>query len=170
MIPEDQLCQAFDPMMFLEEKNLKKDDSSFVMSTSCVAPAYAYIEGSHGKKFLCDFHYFYEQRMVSLKNIRDWAAVAEVCLENFESIKDTFDKTVTERTIFEKCWCEEDAFVEIDTRVINSSRFFCNFHFRKFYYRSITNSIQVPKSAILKDERIFMTKTIKQEAISLKLL
>jgi len=54
-IPEGQVCQAFDPLMMMPEKLLRPELKNR-MSTSCVAPAYVYIEGSRGQRFLCDFH------------------------------------------------------------------------------------------------------------------
>jgi hypothetical protein len=165
-ILKDQICQAFDPMMILPEKNLKKTEYGFVMSTSCIAPAYVFLDGIHGKKFLCDFHYFYEQDIVSRKSKKEWSLVAKTCIENLDSIKDTFNKNIEERIITEKCWCEKDAFVELDpnSKFINGKTFFCNFHFRKYYYRCLTNKIPLTEEIILRDERIFMKETIKEEA------
>lgn len=167
----EQKCQAFDPMMILKEKNLKQGEYGFIMSTSCIAPSYVFLDGIHGKRFLCDFHYFYEKDIVSRKSLKEWSLVANVCIENLDSIKETFDKNIKERVIVEKCWCERDAFVELDknSKFIEGANFYCNFHFRKFYYRCLTNNIRLTESVILRDERIFMKETIKEEASSLML-
>jgi len=62
-IPEGQICQAFDPRMIMTDNVLKSHNAKFQPNTSCVAPAYVYVEGKHGKRFLCDTHYYYELYM-----------------------------------------------------------------------------------------------------------
>ena len=62
-IPEGQICQAFDPRMIKTEEELRKHNTNLQPNTSCLAPAYVYVEGKHGKRFLCDSHYYYELYM-----------------------------------------------------------------------------------------------------------
>ena len=71
-IPQGQLCQAFDPMMYLPEKTLHIIDDPSKANTSCVAPAFVYLEGSRGKRFLCDYHYFYEKNMTESSTPNLW--------------------------------------------------------------------------------------------------
>lgn len=82
-----QQCQAFDPMMLLESKAQQLSSELKRLSTSCVAPAYVYVEGSHGKKYLCDFHYIYEKSTLSEPEIKEVFALE---IENFQLITETF--------------------------------------------------------------------------------
>jgi hypothetical protein len=163
-IPEGQVCQAFDPMMILPEKTfdlaLKKPPN-----TSCVAPAYVYIEGTRGKKFLCDYHYFYEKSMTSVRDQESWSKIEEVFIDEREKVKETFAKVGhTERTFSAKCWCENEAFVKVTLRDGFHTGYLCNFHFRKKLYREMSNDIDTYKESMVFDERSFMKTTIAEEA------
>jgi hypothetical protein len=157
-ISEDQICQSFDPMMILKEKNITYAKN---MNTSCLAPAYVYLEGSRGKRFLCDFHYAYEKNITINSRPNEWKNIALIFSEKLELIKDTFDKTIKEKTIFQKCWCYKDAFVSATTN--DSIGYFCNFHYRKNLYRFLSNDIDPITIGKIKDERIFFKKTIIEE-------
>jgi hypothetical protein len=169
MIPINQRCQSFDPFMTLPQKMNSVDTSALQTTVSCYAPAYVYIEGDHGKKFLCDFHYEYEKVMVVSRHPEDWPGIVSKFIDEREKIKETFDKTKTKRTILnKKCWCKGEAFVEISpiTKQTRSS-FFCNFHYRKLYYRHLSNKQPIENTHLINDERVFMEKTIVEEAESL---
>lgn len=161
-IPDEQTCQAFDPMVSLSYKAIREDLVN-LMSTSCVAPAFVYLEGSRGKRFLCDFHYVYERNMTNDSTPNLWPEVAKSMIEKLETIKDTFDKKATVRTFSEPCWCKEEAFVKIINEFEGEDKFFCNFHWRKTYYRSLSNSFTYSKSQHIIDERILSKQTIKEE-------
>jgi hypothetical protein len=167
-IPEGQVCQAFDPMMILPEKTfgieLKKPPN-----TSCVAPSSVYIEGIRGKRFLCDYHYFYEKSMSSARSEEQWPLVASVFVDEREKIKDTFQKlSYSSRTFIEKCWCDNEAFVKVTDKNQDTSDYFCNFHYRKKLYRELSNDINTAEINDIVDERVFMKTTIKEEAENAK--
>lgn len=182
-IPEGQSCQAFDPMMFLPEKTFNIISSDEFPNTSCVAPAYVYIEGAHGKKFLCDFHYYYELNMTRdswVKNGTDaWEKIQEYIIDEREKIKETFAKNVTTGfTIGKECElgsgtrykCNSEAFVRMKKKSSNSETdafFYCNFHFRKNYYRYYSNGVVYEDIYDIIDERYRMTTTIAEESSSL---
>jgi hypothetical protein len=182
-IPTDQVCQAFDPMMFLPEKTYNIIGSDQFPNTSCVAPAFVYIEGMHGKKFLCDFHYYYELNMTrdSLYKIGSeaWKGIQNFIIDEREKIKDTFAKNIsTSVTVGKKCElgygtkysCKSDGLVCIikkDSNNGNDPFFYCNFHFRKNYYRYYSNGVIFEDVYNIVDERSRMTMTIAEEALNL---
>ena len=161
-IPEGQLCQAFDPMVSLSHKAIRPDLIN-MMNTSCVAPAFVYLEGSRGKRFLCDFHYVYERNMTNDFTPNIWPDVEGYIFEKLETIVDTFDKTATVRTFKELCWCQEEAFVKVVNDQVGEDKFFCNFHWRKTYYRSLSNNFVYAEPHNIIDERILSNQTIKEE-------
>jgi hypothetical protein len=163
-ILEDQICQAFDPIMILPEKtfglDLKKPPN-----TSCVAPAYVYMEGIRGKRFLCDYHYFYEKSMTSARDEANWWKMEQIFIDERERVKETFAKVdYKQRTFFEKCWCENEAFVKVVEKYGHNKDYFCNFHFRKKFYRELSNDIDTYKNCEIVDERAFMEISIAEEA------
>ena len=96
-IPKDQRCQAFDPKMNLPPSVLKVQNAKENANTSCTAHAFVYIEGSHGKKFLCDYHYYYEVYMTKsgyLPPDNPWQNIQEFILDETERVKETFAKNV----------------------------------------------------------------------------
>jgi len=197
-IPEEQVCQAFDPMMFLPEKTLNILGASENANPSCVAPAFVYIEGTHGKKFLCDYHYYYEMNMTRTRANSHlgtpWESIQEFMIDERERVKDTFAKNVeTRMTVGHNCHifsthkpslvCTAEAFVNVKpkhkvdgkinftyTRNFNEKDgvFYCNFHFRKNYYRYYSNGVVYEDVHEIIDERSRMTQTIAEEAASLK--
>ena len=167
-IPKGQACQAFDPMMILPDKTFGMDLKS-PPNTSCVAPASVYIEGIRGKRFLCDFHYFYEKSMSSVRSESAWDLVTQVFVDEREKIKETFPKlSYTSRTFKEKCWCDNEAFVKVTDKSGYDSDYFCNFHYRKKLYRELSNDIDTLENNNIVDERVFMTTTIMEEAENAK--
>jgi hypothetical protein len=196
-IPEKQVCEAFDPMMFLPEKTLNIIGATQIANPSCVAPAFVYIEGSHGKKFLCDFHYFYEMNMTRSRGNTNiglpWESIQEFILDERERVKETFAKDVTSTmTLGHKCSvysthrtsliCTADALVHVIPKENITSKtnftytktfdpevsvFYCNFHFRKNYYRYYSNGINYEDIHEILDERYRMNTTIAQEALDL---
>lgn len=185
-IPDGQICQAFDPIMFLPEKTLNIIGVTQNANPSCVAPAFVYIEGTHGKKFLCDFHYYYELNMTMTRTNHDvgspWQSIQEYIVDEREKVKETFAKDVTTiKTLGHKCSvfnsrktdliCTADAFVIItpknNNNDVNSNTFYCNFHFRKNYYRFYSNGVKYEDIYEVLDERYRMSQTIAQESLSL---
>jgi hypothetical protein len=184
-IPEGQMCQAFDPMMFLPEKTLHIIDVTQNANTSCVAPAFVYIEGSHGKKFLCDFHYYYEVNMTRDSGYRargeSWQDIQQYIVDEREKIKETFAKDVTTKiTLGKKCHignrsslkCDAEAFVLVTRKSQNfkggGSTLYCNYHFRKNYYRFYSNGVVYEDLHDILDERYRMTMTIAEESLNIK--
>lgn len=182
-IPKDQLCQAFDPMMFLPEKTSSIIDDTRLANKSCFAPAYVYIEGSHGKRFLCDYHYHYEKNMTMGSKPLSWPNIAKIVIDERERIKETFMKNVTTtETINAKCSivsthnleekCAADAFVKVKMKNSNENNFifYCNFHFRKNYYRYYSNNVVYENIYDIVDERYRMIDSIVEESEKINLV
>jgi hypothetical protein len=197
-IPANQICEAFDPMMFLPEKTLNIIGVTENANPSCLAPAFVYIEGTHGKKFLCDYHYYYEMNMTRTRRDESignpWESIQEFIIDERERIKDTFAKNVTTTlTLGHNCSiysthkpslvCTAQAFVHVKpkhkingkinftyTKTVNEKDgiFYCNFHFRKNYYRYYSNGVVYEDAHEILDERSRMTQTIAEEASSLQ--
>ena len=199
-IPEGQICQAFDPMMFLPEKTLNIIVVTENANTSCVAPAFVYVDGSHGKKFLCDFHYYYEIHMTKDGGYKvradAWEDIQQYKIDEREKIKETFAKNVTTtKTLGHKCSifsthrpelrCLGEAFVYVTPKIVLDDKInftdvgdldkehgilYCNFHFRKNYYRYYSNGVAYEDFHNILDERCRMTVTIAEEAKNLTLV
>lgn len=193
-IPEGQICQAFDPKMALPFETLHKFQAKENGNTSCTNEAFVYIEGSHGKKFLCDYHYHYEVYMTKsgyLPPDISWQDIQKFIIDDRERVKETFAKNVTTtETLGQKCslinsfdrryGCTLDAFVKVnptgiakgkinftvikDIDNISESIFYCNFHFRREYYRYYNNGMIYEDYHEVLDERSRMDFTIAEEA------
>lgn len=189
IIPNNQLCQAFDPMMYLPEKTKSIIENSSGASTSCIAPAYVYIEGSRGKRFLCDFHYYYEKNMTKSSTPHLWPEIEKFKIDQRELVKQTFSKnTKTQETVGFKCSlstsgnhgpsgsyhlglsCSADALVKVIHKPDLNATFYCNFHFRKNYYRYYSNNVRYEDKFDIIDERYRMTMSIAEESESLNLV
>jgi hypothetical protein len=184
-IPNGQICQAFDPMMIMPEKTLHITLSLKKPSTSCVAQAYVYIEGTHGKKFLCDYHYHYEKFNGNYLDYDENGLIDKrenVLIDEREKVKETFAKNIsTTETMGKYCFvgsnrgrttttandCAAEAFVKTTDKNGNFM-FFCNFHFRKIYYRYASNGSNYEDFYDILDERYRMTSTILEESLNLK--
>lgn len=183
-IPEGQICQAFDPMMFLPEKTLTIIGVGRNANPSCVAPAFVYVDGTHGKKFLCDFHYYYEINMTRDSSYQpranSWKDIQKYFIDEREKIKDTFAKNVTTTlTLGQRCnlglgtdlQCSAEAFVRVSKKGSSmelSGAFYCNFHFRKIYYRVYSNGLIYEDIYDILDERSRMKISISEESLNLK--
>jgi hypothetical protein len=194
-IPEGQICQQFDPKMHLQLEVLKNHNATQNATPSCVAPAYVYIEGTHGKKFLCDYHYHYEVYMTHSGYVKVGENIQEFVIDERERVKETFAKNITSTETFgKKCsllnsfnpgfGCVSDAFVKVnptgivlgkvnftaikDRNNISQSIFYCNFHFRREYFRYLSNGIVYEDYHQILDERYRMTMTVAEEASKLK--
>jgi hypothetical protein len=164
-IPLDQKCQAFDPMMILPEKTYRIIGNYMNANTSCVAPASIFIDGIHGTRYLCDYHYQYEKDITIHRTPQLWPLIANKVIDERDRILDTFSKnTQTNETENNYCWCKKQAFVKIIDKETGSVSFFCNFHFRKFYYRNYSNGVDVESKYKIIDERYKMTMSIIEEA------
>lgn len=151
-----QACQAFDPMMLLEEKISGMGLTE--LSTSCKAPAYVYLEGMHGKKFLCDFHYKFEISASPYDHVR----IKEVFVDGLDLITETFADPPEGQSVPPEidCWCGAKAYVfDQDFDRIK----LCNFHFRKTYYRAVSNGIEPYNNMSILDYRKLMPMTIQEE-------
>jgi hypothetical protein len=184
-IPENQTCQAFDPMMIMPEKTAHITKFLKKPSTSCVAPAYVYIEGTHGNKFLCDYHYHYEKFNGNYLDYDESGLLDKreiILIDEREKVKETFAKNVTTtetigkycsirsdrgRTTSTKNDCVAEALVRATDKYGNSV-FFCNFHFRKIYYRYSSNGSNYEDFYEILDERYRMSTTIIEESLGIK--
>jgi len=194
-IPEGQICQAFDPRMILADNILRTHGTKLQPNTSCIAPAYVYVEGKHGKRFLCDTHYYYElymNRQGYSAPGHSWEEINQFVIDETERVKETFAKNVTSsETLGHKCSltnyfnkgasdCTADALVRVnvmevptgkvnfistlDPNDISKDIFYCNFHFRRTYYRCVNNGIVFEDYYKVLDERYRMTMTLAEEA------
>ena len=128
-IPEGQICQAFDPRMIMTNEVIAGHEADSQPNTSCIAPAYVYVEGKHGKKFLCDTHYYYEiymnRQCYSAPN-HSVLEIGQYIINETERVKETFAKNITStETLGHKCCltnyynkggtgCMADALVKIN--------------------------------------------------------
>lgn len=194
-IPKGQVCQQFDAKMHLPSSILESQKVIENATVSCAAPAFVYIEGTHGKKFLCDYHYYYEAHMVKSGYLKPGENIQEFIIDETEKVKETFAKNVkTTETLGHKCslinsynttmGCVADAFVKVnptklvvnkinwtaikDRDNISDSLFYCNFHFRREYYRYYSNGVVYEDFHKIVDERSRMTFTLAEEALRLQ--
>lgn len=194
-IPKGQVCQQFDAKMHLPSSILESQKVTQNATVSCAAPAFVYIEGTHGKKFLCDYHYYYEVHMVKSGYLKPGENIQEFIIDETEKVKETFAKNVkTTETLGHQCslinsynitmGCVADAFVKVnpiklvankinwtaikDRDNISDSLFYCNFHFRREYYRYYSNGVVYEDFHKIVDERSRMTFTLAEEALRLK--
>lgn len=189
----NEICQSFDVKMHLPKEILEAGGVTQNCNLSCVAPAFVYVDGIHGKKFLCDYHYYYEIYMTrsgySEPNV-SWKNIQNFIIDETERVKETFAKNVTTtETIGHKCSlintytpghnCTADALVKVtptgivpgkinftaikDRNNISESIFYCNFHFRRTYYRYYSNGTIYEDYHQILDERSRMTMTLAEE-------
>jgi hypothetical protein len=164
-IAEDQKCQAFDPMMILPEKIYRILESHKTTNTSCFAPASIFMEGIHGSRYLCDYHYKYEKEITIRRTPDLWPLIAKNVIDERDKIGSTFNKNnTTNETENNYCWCKNKAFVKTIAKETGGVSFFCNFHFRKFYYRNYSNSVIFENKYTIIDERYKMTMSVIEEA------
>lgn len=170
-ISEDQLCQAFDPMLIFPEKTRDIVSNPMRANTSCVAPASVYMEGSRGKRFLCDYHYHFEKDITHHRTPHLWSEIASVLIDERELIRDTFPEIVGDgiSSTFRPCWCGSTKTLVKATRHDNGdSTFFCNFHYRKLFFRYLSNGRQMSDDYSIIDERRKLKVTIAEEAEGLE--
>lgn len=196
-ISKEQICQAFDPKMNFHPSILEMHKAKENANSSCLVKAYVYIEGTHGNKFLCDYHYYYELYM-SKQGYSDphgsWTDIQKFIIDETEQVKDTFAKNVTSiETVGQKCsltnsyninsGCTADAFVKVnpiklvngkinftvikDINNISKDIFYCNFHFRRESNRYYNNGVIYEDFHKVTDERYRMTITLAEEAKNL---
>lgn len=171
-IPDGQVCQAFDPMMILPEKTNYIIEDPMKANTSCVAPASVYLDGSRGKRFLCDYHYHYEKDMTMVRTPELWNDIAKHIVDERELIRDTFPqikgKAISDS--FGKCWCGYASLVKATRHDNGHSTFFCNFHYRKLFFRYLSNGRQMQDDYSIIDERINLKMSVAEEAEQLTLI
>jgi hypothetical protein len=106
-IPEGQTCEAFDPRMIMPDEVLKDHGAKIQPNTSCLMPAYVYVEGKHGKRFLCDTHYYYElfmNRQCYAGPNHSVLEISQYLVDETERVKETFAKNITStETLGQKC-------------------------------------------------------------------
>jgi len=165
-IAKDQKCQAFDPMLIFPEKTYGIIKNPLKANTSCFAPASVFMEGMRGTRYLCDYHYQFEKNITIHRTPELWPLIANNVIDERNQIKETFSKnTRTNETSNNYCWCKKQAFVKlISKEKLGGVSFFCNFHFRKFYYRSYSNNVIIEDIYQIIDERYKMTMSIIEEA------
>jgi hypothetical protein len=165
VISKKQKCQAFDPIMILPEKTKGIIDNHMEANTSCVAPAFIFLEGSRGKRYLCDYHYQYEKDMTVCRTPNLWPEIEKFIIDEREEIKKTFAKDITSiETVNKICECGKQAYIKLINKESGLPVFFCNFHFRKIYYRNYSNNIIFENFWNIIDERYKMTQSIVEEA------
>jgi hypothetical protein len=171
-ISEDQLCQAFDPMMVLPEKTNYIINNPMKANTSCVAPASVYIEGSRGKRFLCDYHYHYEKDITNVRTPELWDEIVSFMIDDRELIRNTFPEIsgVSTYKSFGNCWCGYKSLVKAISHKSGHSTFFCNFHYRKLFFRYLSNGRQMSDDYSIIDERVNLQLSIAEEADQLTLI
>jgi len=179
-IPDGQLCQAFDSMLIFKEKIEMAEvleDGTAKGNTSCICPAYVYLEGSRGKRFLCDFHYYFEYNITISRTPELWPEIEKVFIDNREKIKETFPEPHGNIKELGKCWCNGKSYVEVvnieDTREITKRhiQYFCNFHWRKLYWRMLNHGLDLYNSgAEIHDQRFLMKESISEESLSLRII
>lgn len=180
-IPDNQLCQAFDPMMVLPEKTYGFVNHYGVAgpSTSCRAPASVYLEGSRGKRYLCDFHYEYEKKITLTLTPHLWEDIEQVLIDKRDDMVSSFAELENlDYQSFEKCWCDTQGSVRLlpkafedlsESEKKNHYDYFCNFHFRKAHYRRLSNGKDMSEDQIINDGRKFFNIIPSEEASNLKL-
>ena len=168
-IPDNQICQAFDPTMINPVKAVNIVDT-MKMSTSCIAPAYVYLEGSRGKRFLCDYHFYFEYDATIHRTPEKWNDIQQVLIDNLEKVKETFSLDPIEDSEYDDCWCKNKSYVKIMHKEFGGIQFFCNFHYRKTYYRYASNNKIFEKEYDIFDQRYKMTQTIHEEMEGLTLI
>ena len=162
------ICQAFDPLMVITSKVKDIDESLESLNPSCLATAYVYVDGSHGTKILCDFHYAFERVFVHNYDQSKIESVFATVVHDLEKIKDTFeqspDLTVTVDNITE-CWCGKEPLVFlIDTLSNKAFQGMCNFHYRKSNNRYLSNGKEMHMPIV--DLRKNMKTSIEEELLS----
>lgn len=153
-------CQAFDPLMLIKEKAQDLHADLQRLNTSCFAPAYVYVDGSHGSRYLCDFHFALEHSAEYGYNGLEGLDVFSTTIIGLEKIKDTFgdiDSLPMPKPSV-NCWCGNEAYVFMgdkgdNDRIASTS---CNFHFRKTYYRNLSNGIDLFEIYTILDYRKLM--------------
>lgn len=164
IISHKQLCQAFDPLMIIPEKTYRILDNYMRANTSCVAPASIFLEGSHGKRYLCDYHYAFEKYTTLQRRPDLWPEIEAYVIDEREEIKKTFAKNVTTtETINNFCWCKKQSYVKLTDKTFGGIAFFCNFHFRKLYYRTYSQGVIFEDKWNIVDERSRMNLSIAEE-------
>jgi hypothetical protein len=171
-ILDGQVCQAFDPMMILPEKTNYIIEDPMKANTSCVAPASVYLEGSRGKRFLCDYHYHYEKDMTLIRTPELWGEIAKIVIDDRELIRNTFPQISGDEMsdTFGKCWCGYSSLVKATRHDNGHSSFFCNFHYRKLFFRYLSNGRQMEDDYSIIDERIKLKISVAEEAEQLTLI
>lgn len=170
-IPEGQICQAFDALMVIPEKVSEILEDTSKANTSCVCPAYVYMEGSHGKRFLCDYHFTIEKEITKHQTPSLWPGISQYILNNIEDVKKTFssDTSKDPQLINAKCTnhgCEALAYVRC-IRNQGATEDYCNFHYRKKYYRYLSNGVPLETKYTIIDERYRMELSVQEEIESL---
>lgn len=141
-------------------------------NTSCVAPASVYMEGSRGKRFLCDYHFHYEKLMTIERTPEQWPSIAEFLIDNREDLKSKFpDPETSDRDSFGACWCgREETYVKLSHKKNKSEKFFCTFHYHKLLYRYLSNNVEIERDYLVVDERKHMALTLEEDADSVTLI
>jgi hypothetical protein len=164
IIFKNKKCQAFDPMMVLPEKTRFIIDNPMRANTSCVAPAYIFLKGSRGTRYLCDYHFQYEKLLTMQRTPELWSKISKIKIDNRRQISKTFAKKVkTKKTLNHLCWCGGKSYVLIKHKKNKNIIYLCNFHYRKTYFRHYSNNIIFEKIYTIIDERYKMNISVIEE-------
>ena len=94
IISKNQKCQVYDPMMIFKVKTEGIVDKDTTVNTSCLAPAYVLLEGSRGKRYMCDYHYASEKDITILRTPELLPEIEKFIIDEREEISKTFEKNV----------------------------------------------------------------------------
>lgn len=164
-IPVGQLCQAFDPMIILPEKTINICEP-MKANTSCICQAYVYAEGIHGNRFLCDYHYYYEYNINEMRTPHLLPQIFEYIVDEREKVKETFPLGTETVKELGPCWCGADSYVEVNSS--GEIQYFCNFHFRKLYYRYLLHGQDLYDNRQIHDQRFLIKHTIEEDSRRVK--
>tara|TARA_B110000503_G_scaffold24933_1_gene39297 strand:- start:17866 stop:18414 length:549 start_codon:yes stop_codon:yes gene_type:complete len=163
------ICQAFDPLMVITTKAKDIDESLEFLNPSCLATAYVYVDGSHGTRMLCDFHYASEHTFVGNHDESKIESVFATVVHDLEKIKDTFEQSPDLTVIVDnitECYCGREPFVFLIDDLSNKAfQGMCNFHYRKSNNRYLSNGKEMHMPIV--DLRKNMKTSIEEELFNL---
>ncbi len=101
-----------------------------------------------------------------------WDKIATILIDERELIRNTFPKIIGAGSsdTFGKCWCGYRSLVKIVRHDDKSSTFFCNFHYRKLFFRYLSNGRHLEEDYSIIDEREKLEMSVSEEAEQLTLI
>jgi hypothetical protein len=101
-----------------------------------------------------------------------WGEIAKIVIDDRELIRNTFPQISGDEMsdTFGKCWCGYSSLVKATRHDNGHSSFFCNFHYRKLFFRYLSNGRQMEDDYSIIDERIKLKISVAEEAEQLTLI